>query len=100
MKSPLKILSTRPKIEYPGKDWWPQDIIFMFPQYGPYNNCFLRFSTGGSDSSVSDGLPMHLIYAPEGLKLVSIYLGDVVKIAFRDVITFANHQNTDVRCTT
>ena len=28
------------------------------------------FSTGGSDSSVSDGLPMHLIYAPEGLKMV------------------------------
>ena len=30
----------------------------------------LVFSTGGSDSSVSDGLPMHLIYAPEGLKMV------------------------------
>ena len=27
-------------------------------------------STGGSDSSVSDGLPMHIIYAAEGLKLV------------------------------
>ena len=54
----------------------------MFPQYGPHNNCFSRFSTGGSDSSVSDGLPMHLIYAPEGLKLVSIYLGDVVQLRF------------------
>ena len=29
------------------------------------------FSTGGSDSSVSDGLPMHIIYAAEGLKIVS-----------------------------
>lgn len=29
-------------------------------------------STGGSDSSMSDGLPMHLIYAPEGLKMVSL----------------------------
>lgn len=28
-------------------------------------------STGGSDSSVSDGLPMHIIYAAEGLKIVS-----------------------------
>ena len=26
-------------------------------------------STGGSDSSLSDGLPMHLIYAPETLQL-------------------------------
>ena len=25
---------------------------------------------------------MHLIYAPEGLKLVSIYVGDVVSVAF------------------
>ena len=33
--------------------------------------CCFVFSTGGSDSSVSDGLPMHLIYAPEGLKMVS-----------------------------
>ena len=32
---------------------------------------------------------MHLIYAPEGLKLVSIYLGNVVSIAFRNLITFA-----------
>lgn len=31
----------------------------------------LLFSTGGSDSSVSDGLPMHIIYAAEGLKIVS-----------------------------
>ena len=31
----------------------------------------LLFSTGGSDSSVSDGLPMHIIYAAEGLKMVS-----------------------------
>lgn len=38
---------------------------------------------------MSDGLPMHLIYAPEGLKLVSIYLGNVVSIAFRNLITFA-----------
>lgn len=29
----------------------------------------IESSTGGSDSSVSDGLPMHLIYAPKGLKL-------------------------------
>lgn len=29
----------------------------------------IESSTGGSDSSVSDGLPMHLIYAPEGLKM-------------------------------
>lgn len=33
--------------------------------------CSLLFSTGGSDSSVSDGLPMHIIYAAEGLKIVS-----------------------------
>ncbi|KAJ7373494.1 Cytosolic carboxypeptidase 2 [Desmophyllum pertusum] len=31
----------------------------------------IESSTGGSDSSVSDGLPMHLIYAPEGLKMES-----------------------------
>lgn len=31
----------------------------------------IESSTGGSDSSVSDGLPMHLIYAPEGLKMFS-----------------------------
>lgn len=29
----------------------------------------IESSTGGSDSSMSDGLPMHLIYAPEGLKM-------------------------------
>lgn len=29
----------------------------------------IESSTGGSDSSVSDGLPMHIIYAAEGLKL-------------------------------
>ncbi|XP_078346337.1 uncharacterized protein LOC144631703 isoform X2 [Oculina patagonica] len=31
----------------------------------------IESSTGGSDSSASDGLPMHLIYAPEGLKMES-----------------------------
>ena len=45
---------------------------------------------------MSDGLPMHLIYAPEGLKLVSIYVGDVVSVAFRDIVTFVNRKNTDV----
>ncbi|KAK2569276.1 Cytosolic carboxypeptidase 2 [Acropora cervicornis] len=29
----------------------------------------IESSTGGSDSSVSDGLPMHIIYAAEGLKI-------------------------------
>ena len=79
----------------------PQGIICMFPgTVLEITVFFSRFSTGGSDSSVSDGLPMHLIYAPEGLKLVSIYVGDVVSVAFRDIITFANRKNTDVHCTT
>ena len=31
LKSRLKVISRRLKIEYPGKHWRPQDIIFLFP---------------------------------------------------------------------
>ncbi|KAJ7373559.1 Cytosolic carboxypeptidase 2 [Desmophyllum pertusum] len=62
-------LGKRAGYHFNTSDFESMDITYVTP-------CWITVilttpSTGGSDSSVSDGLPMHLIYAPEGLKMES-----------------------------